>query len=67
MGIGALPDLLLSLLKTQGADQLQAAKDAPATSFKPGGQYEAKVLDALPNGRNLVQIGKQTLDMALPQ
>lgn len=67
MGIGALPDLLLSLLKTQGADQLQAAKDAPATQFKPGGQYEAKVLDALPNGRNLVQIGKQTLDMALPQ
>jgi hypothetical protein len=67
MGIGALPDLLLSLLKTQGADQLQAAKDAPSSQFKPGGQYDAKVLEALPNGRNLVQIGKQTLDMALPQ
>lgn len=67
MNIGSLPQLLLSLLKNQGAEQLQAGKDAVANAFKPGAQYEGRVVDTLANGRNLVQVGNQTLDMALPQ
>lgn len=67
MNIGALPELLLSLFKSQGAEQLQAGKDQALNQFKPGAQYEGKVLDSLPNGRNLVQVGNQAMDMALPR
>jgi hypothetical protein len=67
MNIGALPELILSWLKNQGMEQLQAGKDQALSQFKPGTQYEGKVLDALPNGRNLVQVGNQAMDMALPQ
>lgn len=66
MNIGALPELILSLFKHQGAESLQAAKD-PAAQLKPGAQYEGRVLDSLPNGRNLVQVGNQAMDMALPK
>ncbi|NTV95758.1 MAG: hypothetical protein HGA75_10115 [Thiobacillus sp.] len=67
MNIGALPELILSWFKSQGADQLQAGKDLALSQLKPGTQYEGKVLDSLPNGRNLVQVGNQAMDMALPQ
>lgn len=67
MNIGALPELILSWFKSQGADQLQAGKDLALNQLKPGTQYEGKVLDSLPNGRNLVQVGNQAMDMALPQ
>lgn len=66
MNIGALPELLLSWLKSQGTEQ-QAAKDQAFSQFKPGAQYEGKVLDSLPNGRNLVQVGNQAMDMGLPK
>ncbi|MFA5082608.1 MAG: flagellar hook-length control protein FliK [Hydrogenophilaceae bacterium] len=67
MNIGALPELILSWLKSQGPEQLQAGKDQALSQFKPGAQYEGKVLDSLPNGRNLVQVGNQAMDMQLPQ
>lgn len=67
MNIGALPELILSWLKSQGSEQLQAGKDQALSQFKPGAQYEGKVLDSLPNGRNLVQVGNQAMDMQLPQ
>lgn len=66
MNIGALPELLGFLLKTQGTTP-QSGQPQPASSFRPGAQYDAKILDTLPNGRNLVQVGNQALDMALPQ
>jgi hypothetical protein len=68
MNIGALPELLVSWLKTQGAELLQPGKAQPAAGqFLPGHQYDAKVLDNLPSGRSLVRVGQQLLDMPLPQ
>jgi hypothetical protein len=68
MDIGSLPQLLIALFKGQGTDLLQPGKDqATALHLKPGAQYEGKVLDALPNGRNLIQVDKHVMDMALPQ
>jgi hypothetical protein len=68
VNIGALPDLILAWFKNQGVDMLQAGKEPPAQGqFKPGQQYEGQVLDSLPNGRNLVQVANQKLDMMLPQ
>lgn len=68
MDIGSLPQLLIALFKGQGADLAQAGKgQQTALDLKPGAQYEGKVLDALPNGRNLVQVSKHVMDMALPQ
>lgn len=68
MSIGALPDLILSWFRNQGAEPLPTAKDAALHGqLKPGQQYEALVLDRLANGRNLVQIADRQFDMALPQ
>lgn len=68
MNIGALPDIILAWFKNQGVDMLQAGKEPPAKGqFTPGQQYEGQVLDSLPNGRNLVQVANQKLDMLLPQ
>ncbi|MDD4881727.1 MAG: flagellar hook-length control protein FliK [Gallionellaceae bacterium] len=67
MNIGALPELILSWFKNQGTEPLQAGKDQALSQFKPGAQYEGKVLDSLPNGRNLVQVGNQAMDMQLPK
>ncbi len=66
MAINALPQLLVALFKQQGAESLPAGK-AVAAPFKPGAQYQGKVLESLPNGRNLVRLGAHTLDIALPQ
>lgn len=70
MNLAALPELLLSWFKNQGAAPLQgeAGKDAAKSgaTFQPGAQYDGKVLDVLGNGRHLVQVAGQKLDMNLP-
>lgn len=68
MNLSALPELLLSWLKNQGAGVLQPQRgqDAGALSFRPGQQYDGRVLESLANGRSLVRVGKEVLDMALP-
>lgn len=68
VNLSALPELLLAWLKNQGAGVLQPQRghDAGTPSFKPGQQYDAQVLDYLGNGRSLVRVGKELLDMALP-
>jgi hypothetical protein len=70
MNLSALPQLLTAWLKTQGTELLEAGKTAPAAnkgSFQPGASYQGKVLEALPGGRNLVQVGGQNVSMALPR
>lgn len=68
MNIGALPELVLAWFKNQGVDMLRPGKEPSAQGqFTPGQQYEGQVLDSLPNGRNLVQVANQKLDMLLPQ
>ena len=64
MNLSALPELLLSWLRNQGTESLQAGREA--NRFKPGQQYDAEVLSKLTNGRSLVKVGKETLDMPLP-
>lgn len=65
MSISALPELLFSWVKNQSAELLKG--QTPQTSpFTAGTNYEGKVLDLLPSGRQLVQVGDQKLDMALP-
>ncbi len=68
MNLSALPELLISWLKNQGAGMLQPQRgqDAGAISFRPGQQYAGQVLENLGNGRSLVRVGKEVLDMALP-
>jgi len=65
VNISALPELLLSWVKNQGAALLQGDK-APASTFQAGQQYEGKVIDSLANGRHLVRVNSQLLDMNLP-
>lgn len=70
MNLTALPQLLVSWLKTQGTELLAPGKDAPAAhkeTFQPGASYQGKVLENLPGGRNLVQVGGQNLNMSLPR
>jgi hypothetical protein len=67
MNLSALPELLLSWVKAQGAGLLQGNKAETASPFKVGAVYEGKVLDQLPAGRHLVQVAGQKLDMALPR
>lgn len=67
MNLSALPELLLAWVKTQGAALLQGNKGEQAAAFKPGANYDGKVLDQLPGGRHLVQVGGQKLDMGLPR
>ncbi len=64
MNLSALPELLLTWIKNQGATLLQGEK-APAANFQSGQQYEGKIVDNLANGRHLVRIGTQMLDMNL--
>ena len=65
MNLSALPELLLSWVKNQGAALLQSDK-SQAANFQPGRQYDGKVVDNLANGRHLVKVGTQMLDMNLP-
>lgn len=70
MNLDSLPGLLLAWLKTQGSALLQpgqTAGKAQELPFKAGEQYQGKVLDSLLNGRSLVKVADQTLDMALPR
>lgn len=70
MNLGALPQLLVSWLKTQGAELLAPGKHvepAGKETFQAGSTYPAKVLENLPGGRSLVQVGGQNLSMALPR
>lgn len=68
MNLSALPALLLAWVKNQGAQLLQpGSQDTKASPFKSGVQYEAKVLDNLSNGRHLVHVAGQKMDMALPR
>ncbi|TCJ17959.1 flagellar hook-length control protein FliK [Parasulfuritortus cantonensis] len=66
MNITALPELLLSWLRNPGGTA-QAGKESGLGQLKPGSQYDGQVLEALPNGRNVVQVANQAMDMALPQ
>jgi|GEM_PF-994216 len=66
MNLAGLP-ALLAWVKSQGVELLRGPAAAPqSTGFKPGEQYLGKVLENLGNGRSLVQIGNQTLDMRMP-
>lgn len=69
MNLSALPQLLTAWLKTQGSELLDAGKNPAAnkTNFQPGETYQGKVVENLPNGRNLVQVGGQHVSMALPR
>ncbi len=70
MNLSALPQLLVSWLKTQGVELLEPGKGNPPAgkdAFQPGASYQGKVLENLAGGRNLVQVGGQQLNMALPR
>lgn len=70
MNLSALPQLLSAWLKTQGVALLEPGKATPQVgkdNFQPGATYQGKVLENLAGGRNLVQVGGQQLDMALPR
>jgi hypothetical protein len=68
VNISGLSEQLVAWFKNQGADLLHAGKsEVKLSQFKAGEQYLGKVLDTLPNGRSLVQVGQTTLDMALPK
>ncbi len=68
MNLSALPALLLAWVKNQGASLVAPdQQDGKASPFKSGAQYDGKVLDNLINGRHLVQVAGQKLDMALPR
>lgn len=67
MNLSALPELLIAWLKNQGAGLVQPQRGQEmGLAFKPGQQYEGEVLQNLANGRALVRVGKEVLDMALP-
>ncbi|HRH79829.1 MAG TPA: flagellar hook-length control protein FliK [Thiobacillaceae bacterium] len=70
MNLDNLPGLLLAWLKTQGSALLEPGQTQGKPHelpFKPGEQYEGKVVDSLANGRSLVKVADQLLDMALPK
>ncbi len=67
MNLSALPELLIAWLKNQGVGLVQTQRgQETGLAFKPGQQYEGEVLQNLVNGRSLVRVGKEVLDMALP-
>lgn len=68
VNLSALPELLISWLRGQGtgAFEPQRGQHAGALSFRPGQQYDGQVLESLGNGRSLVRVGKEVLNMALP-
>lgn len=65
-----LPAAVIAWLKNQGAELLQAGKGTapgPASALLEVGKvYEAQVLQKLPQGRHLVQVGEQPMSMTLP-
>jgi hypothetical protein len=69
VNLSALPELLIAWFKNQGAELLQTGRGQGQARlpFKPGGQYEGKVLDQAAGGRSLVKVGQTVLDMALPK
>ncbi len=68
MNLSGLPALLAAWLKGQGAELLQGQRtqEGGVQPFRPGQQYEGRVLENLGEGRSLVRVGRQVLDMALP-
>lgn len=67
MNLSALSERLIAWLKNQGAALVQGQRGhETGLTFKPGQQYEGEVLQNLANGRSLVRVGKEVLDMALP-
>ncbi len=68
MSLAALPELLLAWVRTQGTALLRGDKAAmPQDAFRPGQQYEGRVVDQLANGRHLVRVAGHNLDMNLPR
>lgn len=67
MNLSALPELLIAWLKNQGSGLVKSQPgQAAGLQFKPGQQYAGEVLQNLANGRSLVRVGREVLDMALP-
>lgn len=70
MNLSALPQLLANWFKGQGTALLEAGRDKAATpqdTFQSGTQYQGRVVENLANGRSLVQVAGQKLDMQLPR
>lgn len=70
MNLSALPQLLTQWFKGQGTALLEAGRDKAATpqdTFQSGTQYQGRVVENLANGRSLVQVAGQKLDMQLPR
>lgn len=67
MNLSALPELLLTWMKSQAGALTQGNRAEQALPFKVGAEYSGKVLDQLANGRHLVQVAGQKLDMGLPR
>jgi len=70
MNLSALPQLLATWLKTQGAGPPELGKSAPTANkdaFQPGASYQGRVIENLAGGRSLVQVAGQRLSMALPR
>lgn len=67
MNINLLPPAVLEWLKSQGSALLQPGKAPPPPSFESGKAYQALVLSSLANGRYIVQVNEQLLDMSLPR
>ncbi len=67
MNLSALPELLMAWMKGQATTLLKPdAANAPSLQFRSGAQYEGRVLDSLGQGRFLVSVAGQKLDMPLP-
>lgn len=64
MNIAGLPDLVLSLVRGTPAASAPQPQNAPR--FQLGADYVGVVKDALPNGRFLVDVAGQRMNMALP-
>lgn len=67
MNINLLSPSVLQWLKSQGSALLQPSKAAPPPNFESGKAYQALVLSSLANGRYIVQVNEQLLDIALPR
>jgi hypothetical protein len=64
VNLSTLSELLLNWVKNQGAALLQGKE--PSLAFQPGTAYQGKVMEQMANGRYLVQVAGQNLDMNLP-
>ncbi len=68
MNLSALPELLLAWVKNQGNAMFKAdGQERGNPLFRTGQVYEGRILDQMANGRFLVQVAGQKLDMALPR